>query len=95
MIVTVTSLYTVSEGSMWCKQSAKGGRCIRKRTKEVSYCLQFFFVVTQSFLVGSARKEANVLKPCKVSFFSLSTPLQNYDFSSRSSLQSVYLILCL
>ena len=54
-----------------------------------------FFVVTQSFLVGSARKEANVLKPCKVSFFSLSTPLQNYDFSSRSSLQSVYLILCL
>ena len=72
LIVTVTSLYTVSEGSMWCKQSAKGGRCIRKRTKEVSYCLQFFFVVTQSFLVGSARKEANVLKPCKVSFFSLS-----------------------
>lgn len=45
----------------------------KKRTKEVSFCLLlfFFFVVTQTFLVGSARNEANVLKPCKVSFFSL------------------------
>lgn len=64
LIVTVTLLYTVSEGSMWCKQSTKGGRCIRKRTKEV-------FVETQIFLVDSARNEANVLKPCKVSFSSL------------------------
>ena len=77
LIVTVTLLYTVSEGSMWCKQSTKDGRCIRKRTKEVSYCLQFFLSWHKvswsgaSVLVGSARNEANVLKLCKVSFFSL------------------------
>lgn len=84
----MTLLYTVSEGSMWCKQSTKGGRCIRKRTKEV-------FVETQSFLVDSARNEANVLKPFVKFLFPLSTSLQNYDISSRSSLQSVYLILFL
>ena len=89
LIVTVTSLYTVSVGSMSCKQSTKGGRCIRKRTKELSYCLQFFFVVTQSFLVGSARKEANVLKPCKVSFFSL------YSSSKLWFLVQVFFAICL
>lgn len=89
LIVTVTLLYTVSEGSMWCKQSTKGGRCIRKRTKEVSYCLQFFFVETQSFLVDSARNEANVLKPCKVSFFSL------YFSSKLWFLVQVFFAICL
>lgn len=76
LIVTVISLYTVSEGSMWCEQGTKGGRCV-------------FFVVTQSFLVGSARKEANVLMPCKVSFFSL------YFSSKLWFLVQVFFAICL
>lgn len=43
-----------------------------KKKNQGSFVLfAIFFVETQSFLVDSARNEANVLKPCKVSFFSL------------------------
>lgn len=68
-----------------------------KKKNQGSFVLfAFFFAVTQSFFVGSARNETNVLKPRKVSFFSLYFSYGLcYGFSSRSSLQSVYLILYL